>query len=121
MGVYGPPLAITLNNCLMFLLMTIYTSKIQDEKIKQAWHMPSRSSFELIGLKEFLKIGIPSILMLCVEIWSFELMAILAAMISVEAIAVQSIIINNSHVFFMPHFGNQIAAIVLIGQNIGAR
>jgi Na+-driven multidrug efflux pump len=53
--------------------------------------------------------------MLATDIWSFEVMAILAAKLSVQSVAVQSIVINNSHLFFTPHFGVQIAALVLIG------
>lgn len=105
----------------MFVLITIYTSRIDDPKVKLAFKPPSKSSFDWIGIKDFMKIGIPSVAMLCVELWSFELMAILAAMISVESIAVQVIVINNSNIFFMPHAGNQIASIVLIGENIGAQ
>ena len=43
--------------------------------------------------------------MACIELWSFELMALLAAMMSVESIAVQVIVINNGHTFYAPHFG----------------
>ena len=59
--------------------------------------------------------------MACIELWSFELMALLAAMMSVESIAVQVIVINNGHTFYAPHFGLQIASIVLIGQAVGAQ
>ncbi len=105
----------------MFVLLTIYTSRLTDPNVVAAFYPPSASSFNWIGIKDFMKIGVPSVAMLCVELWSFELMAILAAMMSVESIAVQVIVLNNSNIFFMPHCGNQIAAIVLIGENIGAQ
>lgn len=70
-------------------MITVYTGNLKtDVKLKEAWHMPTHASFNLVGLKDFMKIGIPSIAMLCVELWSFEFMALMAAMISVESIAV---------------------------------
>ena len=88
MGVYGPPLVMSFSNFLMFMLMALYTGHLKDQKLKEAWHMPTRASFYWVGIKDFMKIGIPSVAMLCVELWSFELMAMMAAMISVESIAV---------------------------------
>jgi len=67
--------------------------------------MPDSKSFSPAGLLQFLKIGAPSMMMACIELWSFECMAILAAMMSVESIAVQVIVINNGHTFYAPHFG----------------
>jgi Na+-driven multidrug efflux pump len=86
-GVYGPPVAISISNFLFCASITIYTSKIKDWKVESAWKLPNRQVMEGQGLKEFLKIGVPSILMACIELWSFELMALLAALMSVEAIA----------------------------------
>jgi MATE family multidrug resistance protein len=86
-----------------------------DTNLKFAWTLPTRASFNLLGISDFMKIGIPSVAMLCVELWSFEFIALMAAMISVESIAVQAIVINTSQIFFMPHFGLQITSIVLIG------
>jgi MATE family multidrug resistance protein len=83
--------------------------------------MPNRHSFNLSGLNEFMKIGGPSIVMTCLEWWSFELMTVIASYISIQSVAVQIIIINNSHVFFMPHFGLCISATILTGKYIGAQ
>lgn len=47
-------------------------------------------------------------------------MTIIASYISIQAVAVQITIINNSHVFFTPHAGLQVSAIILIGQHVGA-
>ena len=58
--------------------------------------------------------------MTCVEWWSFELMTVIASQLSILDVAAQIVVINNSHVFFMPHFGLNIAANILIGELIGA-
>ena len=50
--------------------------------------MPSKSSFNIDGLLEYLKIGIPSIGVLCLDWWSFEVMMIFASGLSVLDVAV---------------------------------
>lgn len=121
LGIYGPALTTVLSNLLMLVLMTAYSIRITDEKFKKAWIRPSKDSFNLRGLHEFMKIGGPSTIMTCIEWWSFELMTVVASFISIEAVATQITVINNSHVFFMPHFGLQISACILVGEEIGAQ
>ena len=93
---------------------------MKDEKVQQAWSMPSKSSFNINGLIEFLRIGIPSIGVLCLDWWSFEIMMIFASGLSVQAVAVQVLIITTGGTFFMVHVGICIASGILVGQNIGA-
>ncbi len=50
--------------------------------------MPSANDLDRVGLTDFMKIGLPSIGMMCIELWSFEIMALLAAALSVEEVAV---------------------------------
>lgn len=52
-----------------------------------------------------MKVGAPSIAMVCLEWWSFELMTFIAAFISVDALAVQILTMNNAGLFYMPHVG----------------
>ena len=120
-GVYGPAMAQSLSNTLYFVLVTLYSQRINDRNINLAKVSLSRESLEIRGLHEFMKIGDPSIIMTCLEWWSFELMTVIASYISIPAVATQIVIINNSHVFFMPHFGICIAANIIIGEHIGAR
>jgi len=120
-GVYGPAIAQSLSNTLYFIAITLYAWRLKDANLELAKVPLSRDSLDLRGLHEFMKIGGPSIVMTCLEWWSFELMTVIASYISIPAVATQIIIINNSHVFFMPHFGICIAANILIGEHIGAR
>lgn len=79
MGVYGPALASTISNLNIFLLMAAYTSRIKDPYIIEAWNVTTKSSISLHGLYDFMKVGLPSVGMICLEWWSFELMAFIAA------------------------------------------
>jgi hypothetical protein len=47
--------------------------------------MPNRDSFR--GLRSYLKIGIPSCFLVCLEFWGFELMTFLSAYLSVDETA----------------------------------
>jgi MATE family multidrug resistance protein len=73
------------------------------KEIKESWFLPDKTCF--IGLLEFLKFGIPSAAMLCIEWWSFEIMSFLSGYISVNAMAAQVIVVNISFVFFMIPMG----------------
>jgi Na+-driven multidrug efflux pump len=89
-GIFGPPIAIALSNFNNFALLHFMTSKIliKDERVKLAWFPPSKSSFRCECLIEFMKVGLPSIGVLILSWWSFELMSLFAAGISVKCIAI---------------------------------
>ena len=89
-GIFGPPIAIALSNFNNFAMLHISTSKLllKDERIRQAWFLPSKSSFRCECLIEFMKVGLPSVGVLSLSWWSFELMSLFAAGISVKCIAI---------------------------------
>lgn len=84
-AVRGTALATTLTHAINFVCFALYTS-LQPE-IKEAWFLPNRECFYAKGLWEFMKIGIVSVLMMCLEWWSFEIMTLLAAYVSIQATA----------------------------------
>ena len=47
--------------------------------------IPDKRTFELDGIMEYYRIGIPNTLMRCFEIWAYEVMIIVAGYISVNA------------------------------------
>jgi len=57
--------------------------------------------------------------MLCLEWWSFEVLAIMAGYISVDATGAHVIIINTHVVIIMAPLGAQVATIVCVGQAMG--
>ena len=57
--------------------------------------------------------------MLCLEWWSFEVLAFMAGYISVEATGAHVIVLNTHVVIIMVPLGAQVAAIVCVGNAIG--
>ena len=68
----------------------------------------------------FWRIGIPSMIMFCAEGWAFQVLTLIAGLISVEDQAVQSICAVISTTLFMFGSGFQEASSSLIGNMIGA-
>ena len=71
------------------------------------------------NLGQFLKIGIPGMLMLCFEWWALELLAIFAGLIGVEELACQVVVITIIGFIFMLPLGISYAASALTGNYIG--
>jgi len=57
--------------------------------------------------------------MLCLEWWSFEVLAIMAGYISVDATGAHVIILNTHVVVIMVPLGAQVATIVCVGTSMG--
>lgn len=116
MGISGVGIAGSVSNLVVYLCLLKYTSIIPD--IQEALSWPSSSSFT--GLEDYLRIGIPSALMLCIEWWAFEVMTLVTGYISVDAQASQVVILNIIALMFMFSLGLQQAAASTIGQCIGS-
>ena len=84
MGIYGLGLATSITNFNLLLLTVIQCCF--NKKVKQAVTCPGKESFR--GWGEYLKVAIPSAVILCSEWWAFEILTIIAGLISVEAQAV---------------------------------
>ncbi len=57
--------------------------------------------------------------MLTLKWWSFEVMMIMSALISVSASAIQVTLMNTAAFFFMFSIGIHIAGSVLVGKSVG--
>jgi Na+-driven multidrug efflux pump len=71
-------------------MLWVYISYLgkKDENIKKAWFLPDKSTLAISGLREFMNLGLPSIGSLCLDWWSFELVAMFAAGLSIKSAAV---------------------------------
>jgi MATE family multidrug resistance protein len=88
-GIQGPSIATLLTNLLNLLMVHIYTVRFTDVKVtNEAYLMPSNECFDITGLKEYMKLGLPSIGMTCLEWLSFEVMTLYSAYISITATAI---------------------------------
>ena len=73
------------------------------------------------SLKEYLSISLPSMTMLCSEWWAYEILTIMASMISVPALGAQTIAYNFYILMFMFPFGFQIGSTTCVGNAIGEK
>lgn len=71
------------------------------------------------GLGEYLKLAIPSTLMLIFDWWSFEVLAVFAGYVSIEVTGAHIIILNVYYFFVMFCLGTHIAACVQVGRSMG--
>lgn len=97
----GVALATCLTLFLNFSIVTIYSKR--DKDVSKSFFFFTKESFEELG--SYLKIGIPSCAMLCLEWWSFEVLAIMAGYISVESTAAHVICLNTHVVVIMLPLG----------------
>uniref|UniRef100_A0A8C5FSP9 Multidrug and toxin extrusion protein n=1 Tax=Gadus morhua TaxID=8049 RepID=A0A8C5FSP9_GADMO len=68
----------------------------------------------------FIKLAIPSMLMLCLEWWVFELGGFLAGLISEQELGAQSIVYELATLSYMFPLGFAVAASVRVGNALGA-
>ena len=93
----GLAYASTVTNLSNLILVTIYSSNI--ESLKEAWTLPDASTF--YGIWDYLKIGIPSLLMAGMGMWCYEIIAMMSIYITVEAVAAHTICYNFFVLIYM--------------------
>lgn len=86
---------------LNFSLITLFC--IASTDLKDSFFFFTRDTFA--DFTEYLKIGIPSAMMLCLEWGGFESLIILAGLISVEVSGAQVITLNTFFVLMMLSLG----------------
>ena len=97
-----------------FLNMALTTGYcLRDPTVKRSFFFFTRESFRELG--SYLRVGVPSLVMLCLEWWSFEVLAFMAGYISLEATAAHVVVLNTHVVVIMVPLGTQVAATVLVG------
>ena len=79
--------------------------------------MPNKRTIS--GIDQYLALGIPSAMMLCLEWWAYEIMTLMAGYIGVEVQAAQIVLMNIIAFMFMFALGLSTAACTTVGQQIG--
>lgn len=80
LGIVGIGYASTISNMTVYVSLLIYSSCIPE--IAAAIQIPDRKSIHGIG--QYLSLGIPSAMMLCLEWWAYEVMTLMAGYLGVE-------------------------------------
>ncbi|XP_071394703.1 multidrug and toxin extrusion protein 1-like [Centroberyx affinis] len=86
-------------------------------------HKATWAGWSLDCLQEwgpFIKLAIPSMLMICLEWWMFEVGGFLAGLISEVELAAQSIVYELATIAYMFPLGFSVAASVRVGNALGA-
>ncbi|XP_061683828.1 multidrug and toxin extrusion protein 1-like isoform X2 [Syngnathoides biaculeatus] len=85
---------------------------------KRTWGGWSRDCLE--GWGPFIRLALPSLLMMCVEWWTFEISVFLAGLISEAELGAQSIVYQLSNCAYMFPLGFSQAGAVRVGNALGA-
>ena len=115
LGVLGASLAMLISYALNFTLITLFCLATSD--LKNSFFFFTSDTFA--EFKEYLMIGIPSALMLCLEWGGFESLIILTGLISVEVSGAQVITLNTFFVLMMLSLGCQQGAMACVGKAMG--
>lgn len=101
LDVVGVSMATLITFFLNFFITTLYCR--YDKEIRKSFFFPTKESFQELG--DYLRIGVPSCCMLCLEWWSFEVLALMAGYISVDATGAHVIVLNTHVVVIMVPLG----------------
>ncbi|KAG9492629.1 hypothetical protein GDO78_000893 [Eleutherodactylus coqui] len=116
LGVVGSAWANTISQFAMFGVLFIYI--IWKKLHLSTWDGWSRDCLQEWG--SFIRLAIPSMLMLCIELWSFEIGGFLAGLISIVQLGAQAVMLEVSTAAYMIPVGFSVAASVRIGNALGA-
>jgi Na+-driven multidrug efflux pump len=83
--------------------IAIHTFCLLTKSLRPSFFWFTRDSFREI--KEYLVIGLPNAAMLCFEWGGFEVLALIASAISVNALAAQVVSVNTLYVLMMIPYG----------------
>lgn len=98
--------------CAVMMMYTCLQNDIKETRVR-----PDVRMFE--GIAEYLKIGVPGTVMLCLEWWVWELQMIFSGWFTVRQQASQIIMMNIDSFTFMFVIGLEVASCALLGNQIG--
>ena len=115
MGVNGVPMAMVMTESLKLLIIFIYARSLPEMEDALFW--PTMDVFT--GWGQYLKLSIPTILMLLPEWWAFEFLIIMAGYIGVKDQAVMVVSLNLLGLMWMFPLGFSEAAAAVVGNSMG--
>ncbi|KAL0000106.1 hypothetical protein SO802_019708 [Lithocarpus litseifolius] len=103
LGIKGAALAINISNWIYVLLFAIYVRF--SPACKKTWTGFSKEA--LHDIPSFLKLAVPSAIMICLEYWSFEMVVLLAGLLPNPTLetSVLSISLNTCYLVYMVSVG----------------
>uniref|UniRef100_F7EMM5 Multidrug and toxin extrusion protein n=1 Tax=Monodelphis domestica TaxID=13616 RepID=F7EMM5_MONDO len=116
LGVMGSALANTISQFSLTLLLFLYI-------LWRKLYLDTWEGWSLECLHEwdsFLQLAIPSMLMLCIEWWAYEIGSFLSGTISMVELGAQSVVYELATIVYMIPTGFSVAASVHVGNSLGA-
>ncbi|KAI9497640.1 mate-domain-containing protein [Zychaea mexicana] len=114
LGFIGAPIATSLSYWLMFILLVLYTWKVQG---KEAWGGWSAEALKNWG--PFLRLAVPGALMICSEWWAYQLTALATSYLGRNNLAAQSILLTAVATSFQIPFAISVASANRVGNSLG--
>eukprot|EP01022_Parablepharisma_sp_SALTPOND_P021226 TRINITY_DN4101_c0_g1_i1.p1 TRINITY_DN4101_c0_g1~~TRINITY_DN4101_c0_g1_i1.p1 ORF type:complete len:485 (-),score=25.13 TRINITY_DN4101_c0_g1_i1:1678-3132(-) len=115
MDLYGVVAAKTISQVFYILGMIAYMRF--SHCCEQTLTMPTKDVFS--GWKEYLAIAFPSLFMVCLEWWGFEIMNLLSGKVGVVDLAANTIGMNYSAFVYLSCIGIGMSTGTLVGNSIG--
>ncbi|XP_016045099.2 multidrug and toxin extrusion protein 1-like isoform X2 [Erinaceus europaeus] len=116
LGVMGSALANTVSQFFLALLLFLYI-------IWRKLHQATWGGWTLECLQDwasFLQLAIPSMLMLCIEWWAYEIGSFLSGILGMVELGAQSAVYELAVIMYMIPTGFSVAASVRVGNALGA-
>ncbi|XP_037664956.1 multidrug and toxin extrusion protein 1 [Choloepus didactylus] len=116
LGVMGSALANTISQFVLALLLFLY---ILGRKLHEAtWGGWSLECLQDWGA--FFSLAVPSMLMLCIEWWAYEIGSFLSGLLGTVELGAQSVVYELAVIVYMIPTGFSVAASVRVGNALGA-
>nr|CAB3494156.1 unnamed protein product [Digitaria exilis] len=118
MGLLGASLVLSLSWWVMVAAQFVYIAT--SERCRRTWTGLSRRAFS--GLPEFLKLSTASAVMLCLEVWYFQILILMAGLLDDPQLALDSLTVCMTLAawVFRISVGFNAAASVRVGNELGA-
>jgi MATE family multidrug resistance protein len=118
MGVFGAAMAINVTYILNFTIQEFYVNVYKKQYFSQ-FKAPIASAETFSDWLTFIKLGVPTTALMCLEWWAFEFIIMFAGVLGVTELAAQVAIMNVNGLVFMFSLGVQFAASGLVGNMLG--
>jgi MATE family multidrug resistance protein len=99
LGAIGAPIATSITNVLICAMLILYAAFINGYQCWGGWEIKEITDFR--KLHDFVKLGIPGIVMLCSEWWAFEIMALASGLLGELPLAAQTVMLSTCGVCYL--------------------
>ncbi|KAI8915743.1 mate-domain-containing protein [Gorgonomyces haynaldii] len=117
-GIIGAPIATSITNVLVPLMLIIYVRFFNGSQGWGGWEWKEALDWKQILLQT--ELGIPGVAMLCSEWWAFEILALAAGLFGDAVLAAQTIVLQTCSLVYCLPLGLSIATATRTGNCLGA-